>query len=70
MSYGRANAPEILMHRIGDDQNTMCGQWSAHRFAWTCDRAKVTCKRCLASLAKRDREFQNKSRRGLALNTH
>lgn len=27
--------------------------------------ARVTCKRCLASLAKRDREFQRKARRGL-----
>jgi hypothetical protein len=29
------------------------------------DRASVTCKRCLASLAKRDREFRRKARKGL-----
>jgi hypothetical protein len=63
VSYGRSNATEVLVHHIGDDQNTLCGQWGAHQFTWTFDRTAVTCKRCLASLAKRDRAFQRKARR-------
>lgn len=31
------------------------------------DRTAVTCKRCLASLAKRDREFQRKARRHVVM---
>ena len=34
--------------------------WSSH---FTSNRARVTCKRCLASLVRRDREFQRKARR-------
>lgn len=41
---------------------TACGGW--HNDA-SSDRSRVTCKRCLASLAKRDREFQQKSRAGM-----
>lgn len=44
-----------VMHMIGDDQNTMCGQWSSSRFAWTANLADVTCKRCLRSLKSRGR---------------
>jgi hypothetical protein len=41
---------------------TACGGLS-YGFGATTDRSEVTCKRCLASLAKRDREFQRKARR-------
>ncbi len=39
----------------------LCGRWTKDS---SCGDA-VTCKRCLASLAKCDREFQRKARRGI-----
>lgn len=38
-----------------------CGAWSEDSTGP--GREQVTCKRCLTSLAKRDREFQKKARR-------
>jgi hypothetical protein len=38
-----------------------------YNFGSVTDRARVTCKRCLASVAKRDRAFQRKARKGIAL---
>lgn len=54
------------MHYIGEDQFAACGMWACFATASTTDRALVTCKRCLASLAKRDREFQRKARQYFA----
>ncbi len=44
--------------------HTLCGA-DAHALVLSSEvRADVTCKRCLASLAKRDREFRRKARKG------
>lgn len=40
-----------------------CGAWSEDSTG--SGREQVTCKRCLASLARRDREFRAKARRGM-----
>jgi len=46
---------------------TACGATSGGIFfCYSEARHEVTCKRCLASLAKRDREFQRKARRRFA----
>lgn len=42
-----------------------CGRGRAHDGVWSTVRSDVTCKRCLASLAKRDRAFQRKARKGI-----
>ncbi len=48
---------------------TLCGA-GAHALVLSSGvRADVTCKRCLASLAKRDREFRRKARRWFAAHT-
>ena len=54
-------------HFHGDDQTTLCGQNGGHCYSTTGDRSSITCKRCIASLAKRDRAFQRKARKGIAL---
>ena len=41
---------------------TACGH-TGYGYGAVTDRSAVTCKRCLASLAKRDREFQRKARK-------
>lgn len=41
---------------------TPCGG-NSYGYGAVTDRTQVTCKRCLASLAKRDRAFQRKARR-------
>jgi hypothetical protein len=49
-------------HNVGAPL-TACGRLPC--FRWTTatpDRSGVTCKRCLAALAKRDRAFQRKAR--------
>jgi hypothetical protein len=68
--YGRANRATygeraVVMHYWPGGEavhlSTACGASS-----WvdsTCNRDHVTCKRCLASLAKRDRAFQRKARK-------
>lgn len=46
---------------------TACGASSSGIFfCYSEARHEVTCKRCLASLAKRDRAFQRKARRMIA----
>jgi hypothetical protein len=44
-----------------------CGAGTRGPVPTMTDRAPVTCKRCLASLVKRDREFQRKARRGIKM---
>jgi hypothetical protein len=39
-----------------------CGRGRARDGVWSTVRSDVTCRRCLVSLAKRDREFQRKAR--------
>jgi len=57
-----AGSPRHLASGI---EATECGAaYARHR---TTDRTAVTCKRCLASLAKRDREFRRKARRRFAM---
>ncbi len=52
-------------HYITEHQDitapTACGG-TGYNFGAVTDRSLVTCKRCLASLAKRDRAFQRKAR--------
>jgi len=49
-------------HYTGDNQFAACGMCAQFATTSTTDRTAITCKRCLASLAKRDREFQRKAR--------
>ena len=52
-----------VMYYIGPiavGEGPVCGSRGSGTLAT--DRARVTCKRCLASLAKHDREFQRKAR--------
>jgi hypothetical protein len=56
-------ATHYTERRGHDAPASLCAD-TACRHATT-DRTRVTCKRCLASLAKRDRAFQRKARRGL-----
>lgn len=53
-------------HHCGNDQFASCGTWACDATTSTTERALVTCKSCLRSLAKRDREFQWKAREGLS----
>ena len=53
------------VHHCGNDQFASCGTWACNSTTSTTERALVTCKSCLRCLAKRDREFQRKARRGL-----
>jgi len=46
-------------------ESTVCGATMARHL--TRERGAVECSRCLASLAKRDREFRAKARRGLTV---
>lgn len=59
---GATRSNDVERHYSTDGKCTPCGTralfWCASE-----DRARVTCKRCLASLAKRDRAFQRKARR-------
>jgi hypothetical protein len=56
------NLPGKATHYSTDGRTTTCGSlpcpWLASEF-----RERVNCKRCLASLTKRDREFQRKARK-------
>ena len=45
----------------------LCGKAPGIFVCYSTNRSAVTCKRCLASLAKRDLAFQAKSKRGLAI---
>lgn len=64
MSNARADLLGTSTHFFLYDSGChgVCGACARYT---TTDRAQVTCKRCLASLAKRDREFQRKARRFL-----
>jgi hypothetical protein len=54
---------KAIHHGANDgDYTCLCG---AASYEQTADRSRVTCKRCLASLANRDREFRAKARRGI-----
>ena len=67
MTHGRINygKREATMHSVArGEAKGECGTWT-HATDRTEDRVRVTCRRCLASLAKRDREFRAKARRGL-----
>jgi hypothetical protein len=66
VSNARANMLGTVTHSIerklratGEGFLGHCGAVARHA---STDRAAVTCKRCLASLAKRDRAFQRKAR--------
>ena len=48
----------------------LCGKAPGIFVCYSTDRSAVTCKRCLASLAKRDRAFQRKARKGLERTTY
>ena len=51
------------LHSFGDfSATTACGIPASQRFCYATEGEAVTCKRCLASLAKRDRKFQGKAR--------
>jgi hypothetical protein len=62
MSNAIHHAPVCHAVAEGSCHHATCGAWSD---ACSTDRTAVTCKRCLASLAKRDREFQRKARNEL-----
>jgi hypothetical protein len=47
----------------GFNGRVACGK--SRHVSSTCNRAQVDCKRCLASLAKRDRAFQRKARQSM-----
>lgn len=68
MSNANRNLLGTVVHaldRMGRDLTrwAVCGPEARYTGA----RHEVTCKRCLASLAKRDREFQRKARLAFAL---
>ena len=55
--------PDSVTH-FERDGAAVCGRTAALSFD-TADRTAVTCKRCLKSLASRDRAFQRKARAGI-----
>jgi hypothetical protein len=64
-TYQGDTAP-ITNHASGAEWHlARCGAGTRGPVPTMTDRAPVTCKRCLASLAKRDREFRAKARLGL-----
>lgn len=75
-NFGRANRAtygnrEIVVHAMGRDYltgapGTACGRWADGNVVVSEIEKDCTCRRCLASLAKRDREFRTKARAQLA----
>ena len=68
MSNAKANMLGTVTHAIerklrasGEGFLSRCGKAARHA-ATDSARSAVTCRRCLASLAKRDRAFQRKAR--------
>lgn len=53
----------MIVHLASDETYyTLCGAVCLSTALATEEPGQVTCKRCLASLAKRDREFRRKAR--------
>jgi hypothetical protein len=57
------DAPWERAEHFWTGHDVPCGR--KRHVSTTTARARVDCKRCLASLAKRDRAFQRKARAGL-----
>lgn len=61
-SGARNYARDYVIHAHAPSLGVSCGRIRARDYICSSNRADVTCKRCLASLAKQDREFRAKAR--------